>query len=46
MSFSTASKSFKLEKMGGLQNIEFDTYGETEDGTFWQAFGIENPEEG
>ena len=43
-------KSFKLGKMGSIQNIEFDTYGETEvsteDGTFWQAFGIENPEEG
>ena len=50
-------KSFKLEKMTSIQNIEFDTYGETEasteetkaltdDGTFWQAFGIENSEEG
>ena len=43
-------KSFNLEKMGAIQNIEFDTYRETEasteDGTFWQAFGIENSEEG
>ena len=41
-------KSFNVEKMGSVQNIEFDTYGETEvsteDGTFWQAFGIEEEE--
>lgn len=43
-------KSFKISKMSAIQNIEFDTYRETEasteDGTFWQAFGIENSEEG
>ena len=43
-------KSFKLEKMDAIQNIEFNTYSETEvstdDGTFWQAFGFEESEEG